>query len=414
MSDDTTTSQTRWQALREGLRREGVRALVIFADHATDPDLAPFLPPIHAGRCLLIVPAERPPKLAYFTPMEREEAARSGLAVISPEELDLGRWQRDYPHLPGQRLAAALGQAFLATGVGPGQLLLAGHGGAGEIVEACRELEPLGFHFSSGHGAVRRFCKSKTGSQLERIRQAAAATGTALRAVAKLLASARVLADGSLEHGTQGLTVGRLRQEIAVAVAAAGCEQPEGNLVAPAEEGAVPHNAGRDDRILRAGESLVVDLYPRCAGLFADCTRTFCVGPPPANLAEAHGAVLEALQQAHRQIEVGLRGAALQSATQELFATRGYASGRDLAAGYVHGLGHGVGYRLHEDPSFRREAAEEEARLEVGDVFTLEPGLYDPGAGYGVRLEDLLHLTTDGLDNLTPWPYDLDPTVWLT
>ena len=51
-------------------------------------------------------------------------------------------------------------------------------------------------------------------------------------------------------------------------------------------------------------------------------------------------------------------------------------------------------------------------RLEEGDLFTLEPGLYDPSEGYGVRLENLYALTADGLENLTPLPLDLDPRAW--
>jgi len=75
-------------------------------------------------------------------------------------------------------------------------------------------------------------------------------------------------------------------------------------------------------------------------------------------------------------------------------------------------IGHGVGYELHELPSFKRQAAAE-GMLEEGDVLTLEPGLYDPSpGGYGVRLEDLVHLGAAGPEILTRLPYDLDPTRW--
>jgi Xaa-Pro aminopeptidase len=79
----------------------------------------------------------------------------------------------------------------------------------------------------------------------------------------------------------------------------------------------------------------------------------------------------------------------------------------------VHGLGHGVGYELHELPSFKESASPEDGRLEPGDVVTLEPGLYEPGpGGFGVRLEDLFVVRPEGLDCLTPLPYDLDPRGW--
>ena len=73
--------------------------------------------------------------------------------------------------------------------------------------------------------------------------------------------------------------------------------------------------------------------------------------------------------------------------------------------------GHGVGLEVHEPPHFRDEPGEEGV-LQVGDLVTLEPGLYDPDEGWAVRLEDLVHLTKEGARNLTPLPYDLDPRAW--
>ena len=80
--------------------------------------------------------------------------------------------------------------------------------------------------------------------------------------------------------------------------------------------------------------------------------------------------------------------------------------------GYVHGLGHGVGFEVHELPHFRSVGPSATAPSQRGDVFTLEPGLYDPSAGWAVRLEDLVYLGGRGLENLTPLPYDLDPRAW--
>ena len=67
---------------------------------------------------------------------------------------------------------------------------------------------------------------------------------------------------------------------------------------------------------------------------------------------------------------------------------------------------------MHELPHFRAAGRDGDGTIERGDVFTLEPGLYDPEAGWAVRLEDLCRLGARGLENLTPLPYDLDPRAW--
>jgi Xaa-Pro aminopeptidase len=210
------------------------------------------------------------------------------------------------------------------------------------------------------------------------------------------------------------LTVEALRREVAAILAADGLEQPEGNLIAPGREGAVPHNAGLPTSVVRRGESLIVDLFPR-RRLHADCTRTFCVGDAPSELIAAHRAVREALARASALAHEGASGFALHEAVSRHFAGLGYATtlaDPATTTGYVHGLGHGVGFEVHELPHFRRDRAGADGTLEREDVFTLEPGLYDPEAGYGVRLEDLCRLGSAGLENLTPLPYDLDPRAW--
>ncbi len=374
--------------------------------------MAPFVGSAHLGRSLLVLPLGKEPSLGYFTPMEREEAAATGLRLLTPEALDLRRWQRDFPD-SGRRLAAAVGQALLLRGIPPGRLALAGQLGAGEAYDAGRALAADGFECVSGHGLMRLFRKKKSRQQLSGIRAAAVGACVAFRRVAELLSEAVSGSSdaGELWLGGEPLTVARLKGEIARALAELRLEQPAGNIVAPGEEGAVPHNSGTAERRLRRGESLVVDLYP-CGELFADCTRTFCVGEPPEALVAAHRGVLQALERARDGLRVGRRAWELQKETCDFLISKGYSATEGATSGYVHGLGHGVGFELHELPSFKESAPQREAVLEFGDVLTLEPGLYDPELGFGVRLEDLWSFGSDGLENLTPLPYELDPRAW--
>ncbi len=405
-----------FEILEGGLARAGCNALLVVAESARDPDLAPFVGAAHLGRCLLVLPRDGSgPRLGYLTAMERDEAAATGLALLAPEDLDAPRLGREVAD-PVAVLAALLVRALARSGVSSGPVALAGHAGSGLVYAACRGLEARGWSFASGHALLRLFRKRKSAGQLAAVRHAAAGTCAAFRRVAELLAAA-VVRGGELWLEGERLAVARLRAEVARVLAEAGLEQPAGNILAAGSEAGVPHTQGSSARVLRPSEPLVVDLFPR--GLvYADCTRTLCVGRPSAELAAAHAAVQAALAKARAVVRPGLAGWEAQEAVCGVLAAAGYPtpiSHPDTAVGYVHGLGHGVGFELHEYPSFRRPDRErEEGRLAAGDVFTLEPGLYDPGAGYGVRLEDLVALGDGGLENLTPLPYDLDPRAWAT
>lgn len=403
----------RLSALAAGLDDLGCKALLVVAQSADDPDLAAFLGrSVHVGQALLVAPQGQAPRLVYLTPMERDEAASTGLALISPEDLDLIQLAHDFPEPPAL-LAKVAGRALERCGVEPGRVALAGSGPAGVVQGFCGLLSASGWVWVSGNGLLQVLRKTKTEAERERLRQSAKAVSDGLRHVASLLAGSAVHGR-ELRLGGAPLTVARVRAEVARFFADLGLSQPRGNIIAPGREGAVPHTAGTPERVLQTGESLVVDLYPK-GDLFADCTRTFCVGEPPEALARGHAAVREALEEAHLRAAAGVRGWDLQEAVCARFAAAGYPtmiSDPTSTKGYVHNLGHGVGYALHEYPSFKKTAGGEGV-LRVGDVLTLEPGLYDPEEGWGVRLEDLVSLEPDGLENLTPLPYDLDPRAYL-
>ena len=394
-----------------------------------DPDLLPFTGEARLDDCFVVLRPSGARWLGFHSTIEREEAAATRLPLLDPVALRVNDPVRGGDR-PGARLARSLGIGLERAGVKRGRIALAGRYPIGEIAPALESLRRRGYSFVSGHDALLQLRRAKGKAQLLETREAAAATCTAMHRVAEILRESspapggggrkssrpRRRARGARELRFRGepLTVGVLRREIAVVFAAAGFEEPEGNLIAPGREGAVPHNTGNPASVLHDGESLIVDLFPR-RRLFADCTRTFCVGNPPESLAAAHQAVLAALEISYRRARHGARGFDLQREVCSHFETLGYPtllSDPKTTSGYVHGLGHGVGFEVHELPHFRAAGSGKDGTLQRGDVITLEPGLYDPEAGWAVRLEDLCHLGARGPENLTPLPYDLDPRAW--
>ncbi len=249
----------------------------------------------------------------------------------------------------------------------------------------------------------------KNAVELEGIRRAQRAAETAMDAVRELLRAATP--DGTaLFLDGEPLTSERLKRRIGEVFSELGVAADD-VIVSHGAQSAVGHELGSGQ--IAPNEPIVVDLWPRDreTACYADMTRTFVVGDPPDELGAYHELCLKALTEAIDRLAAGVPGRDVYVATCELFEQAGYKTqlskqpGTVLQEGFFHGLGHGVGLEVHEEPNLGLSGT---ASLVAGDVVTIEPGLYRPGFG-GCRLEDLVLVTGDGSENLTRYPYDLTP-----
>jgi Xaa-Pro aminopeptidase len=177
--------------LDRDLAEMGCGALLVLATSSRDPDLAPFVGPVHLGSSFLVAPRGSRPFLGFLTPMERDEAAATGLALLEPEALEVGK-RLEEGLAPADFLAAILVRGCELAGVPPGRLALAGHGAAGVLWGACSRLAARGYTLLEGNELTLVLRKTKSAGEIAAARAAAAGTGEALRAVARRLAAAQV------------------------------------------------------------------------------------------------------------------------------------------------------------------------------------------------------------------------------
>jgi Xaa-Pro aminopeptidase len=254
---------------------------------------------------------------------------------------------------------------------------------------------------------------TKSDDEAAAVRRVSLATVEALAELRAHLESLRP--DGEhFRHQAQGpVLLGDLRKLLQRAFLQRGLAEDGESIIAQGRDAGVPHNRGNDAEPLRAGASIIVDIFPgeAAGGYHSDMTRTFCMGRAPAPLRKVYDDVRAAFDQAMQSLKVGELCRDYQERTCDLFEARGHATIRANAGveeGYVHGLGHGVGLAVHEAPRLGGPVSNT-ARLAPRMVITVEPGLYYPSKGMGVRIEDLVYVRPDGsMENLTPAPYDLE------
>lgn len=223
-----------------------------------------------------------------------------------------------------------------------------------------------------------------------------------MRRAWEVLRAARLGRKRTLQWNGSTLTSEVLRGEIDAAVVRAG-GLPARTIVAGGDQACDPHDGGHGP--LRAHEAIILDIFPRDqeSGYFGDLTRTVVRGRAPEALRKQYDTVLRGQKSVLRQLRAGADGARIHAALQESFARAGYPTEQRHGrwVGFFHGTGHSLGLEIHEPPRFSA------GKFKVGQVMTVEPGLYYPGVG-GVRIEDLVVIERDGVRNLTRVPKFLE------
>jgi Xaa-Pro aminopeptidase len=243
-------------------------------------------------------------------------------------------------------------------------------------------------HFRSATGVLRELRIRKDADEIELLRQAGAAAD---RVVAQIAA---------------GRLIGRTEADVAAEVRerllAEGHERAEFGIVASGPNSASPHHEA-SDRVIRAGEPIVLDIGGVLGGYCSDTTRTLWVtggddaNGPDEQFRHLFGVLHAAQQAATAAVKPGVPAESIDRTARDIIDGEGYAEN------FFHRTGHGIGLEGHEDPYLVAGNAE---RLTDGMAFSIEPGIYLPGR-YGARIEDIVVCGPDGPIVLNNEPREL-------
>jgi Xaa-Pro aminopeptidase len=327
-------------------------------DYAGRRERLAGLLPAHEVQALLVT---SPENVRYLTGLASSNAAvlvrADGSALLATDNryIDVAR-ALDVPAVEAADVAGAL--AAPETGIEAASMSVATYRRLGE------GLVPLG-------PVVEVLRAVKDDAELALLRTACELTDQAFADVS------RRIAPGMTERDLARLLDNRMTE--------LGADKPAfDTIVAAGENGAVPHHAptGRE---LRAGDLVTMDFGARYHGYHADMTRTVCLGPPAAWQRELYDLVVAAQRAGRHALAPGAPAGDVDAAARSVIAEAGHGEH------FRHGLGHGVGLQIHEEPFLGPSRT---GRLEDRVPITVEPGVYLPGRG-GVRVEDTL-VTREG------------------
>ena len=417
---------------------QGIDALLVLGPGQYNPPMVYLTGIAHLTDAVLLKKRGQPPIL-FHRSMERDEAAATGLQTCDME-VNYGYNARlrklavqpggDVPFFAAARLAQILIDQELAAA----RLAVYGQMDAGAslaLLSALQEMLPsLALVGEWDNSLLRMAMSTKDAGEVERIRRMGQITTAVVGQVAEYLTAQRVQDQTLVKADGRPFTVGDVKRRINLWLAEQGADNPRGTIFAIGRDAGVPHSSGNPSDWLRLGQTIVFDIYPCEAGggYYYDMTRTWCLGYAPDEALALYEDVLAAYHLVRGELRPGDTLSLYQEHVCSLFEGRGHPTLRQNPVtenGYVHGLGHGVGLYLHQEPFFRLAApstAVPEAVLEAvleagvpssqrlaeGAVVTVEPGLYYPERGLGVRLEDTFWVSGPGpAAPLADYPLDL-------
>jgi len=347
--------------------------------------------------------------------MEREEAAASGLKTIDTSKYNIVEMIKESG---GDRLAASVKyyQAIFEEFGVKGRVAFYGLGDVGRNWEFLKALdEGLSDVTVTGEFIDDIFITArmtKGSEEIDRIRVVGKKTCEVVGHIADFMKSHKTEGKTLVKDDGTPLTIGDCKAEIKMALAKRKIIEEVDTIFAIGRDAGIPHSRGNDSDTIELGKTIVFDIFPQeeGGGYFFDMTRTFVLGEASQEILDSYKTLEECYDAVASTLEMGEDASVYQTRACDFFEARGIETPRtdpNVRNGYVHSLGHGIGLNVHEKPTLSNFTGNTD-KLVPGSIFTVEPGLYYPDKGYGMRIEDVYYVHEDGtVENVTDFPRGL-------
>jgi Xaa-Pro aminopeptidase len=398
------------------MKEHKLDAMMVVGNAQHNPAMVYFTGGGHINDATLLKKRGQEPVL-YFFPMEREEAARTGLKTISFSKYLYTDFMKEAGGNLAEAMVLRMKKILTDQGLTSGRVGIYGESEVGSFYSLFSRLQQLMPKlFFEGYfkdEILLSAMMTKEPGEIERIRQMGKVTTDVVGKTAEFLTSQKTK-KGMLVHkdGTL-ITIGEVKRKINLWLAEHGVENPEGTIFAIGRDAGIPHSTGTASDALRLGQTIVYDIFPCEAGggYFYDFTRTWCLGYAPDPVLKVYEEVKKVYDTVFSELQMNEPFMNYQKRTCELFESMGHPTilnSPTIENGYCHSLGHGIGLQVHEKPWASMVNPSPTDILAPNSVFTLEPGLYYPENGMGVRIEDSLVAKPDGtFEILADYPKDL-------
>ena len=354
--------------------------------------------------------------MVFCNGMEREEAAKTGFDVQLYSQFPLEDLIKEAKGDRQKTGVLRYKKMFELAGITSGMVALYGEkdlGVAYTQMAGLQHLLPEIQLVGNLENDVLMLARETKGeSELTRIRKMARVTQQVVANTADFLTGHQVKHETLIKPDGTPLTIGEVKHKINLWLAERGAENPEGTIFAIGRDAGVPHSTGSNSDVITLGKTIVFDIFPceQGGGYYYDFTRTWALGYATDEVLEAYEQVHSVYQGLQNDLKTGERFSSYQEQTCKFFESHGHPTilnHPETNEGYVHSIGHGLGLNVHERP-FSSMVMTPDHIIKPGSVFTIEPGLYYPEKGFGVRLEDTYAALPDGsFERLSDYPLDL-------